>query len=158
MSSRVVALPTTIADHLIMHPTASRMEVAEYFSISYATVCNVIRSDMFQALLQERKAAMVSAAMGDVYDTAASVTEQALEKLSAILAHSKDQEFVLSTVIQLMDRTVRRPGGSESRGVGAPLVNVTINAEDLAEARSRMMQAVSAPPRAILEAEAIHED
>jgi hypothetical protein len=154
--SRLVALPTTIADHLIINPTASRADIAEYFQISYSTVCNVVRSNMFEALLQERKAALVSAAMGDVYDTAAAVTEQALERLSVIIATNKDPEFLLAAVAQLMDRTVRR-GGSEG-GMRAPLVHVSINAEDLAEARARMTQAIAAPPRALLEGETVSGD
>lgn len=138
MAGRKILLAETIADLLIENPTWSRAEIAEYLGISYTSVCLVIRADSFRDLLGERKAALISAAMGDLHDRARAATEAALERLEHMISRSADPEFVLRASMNLMDRVAPPP----SQDSGAPGVQINlVDPRLLAESRARLLEA-----------------
>lgn len=139
MAERRICLAETIADKLIEEPFLTRHQLAERLGIPYSAVCLAVRADSFKDLLRERKAGMIAAAMGEVHERAAAVTEAALEKLDLALSRSTDPEFILRTATILMDRTM--PVKKEE---GPSLVNINmVDPKLLAEARSRL---VGPPP------------
>jgi hypothetical protein len=142
MPGHKIAAATTIADYLIENPMATRQDIADFFGMSYHTVCLVVRNDAFMVLLQERKANVLAAAIGDLPERRAAVTEQALERLGSMLTKSDNPEFILRAASLML--TYGAP--AEKDGGGGVNVQINVDRQLLTQARERILNPPAAPP------------
>lgn len=151
-------------DFLILHPRASRSEMAAAFEVTEQTITNVTKSDLFQMRLRQRQAGIAEkvdgSALNRLENKIMGLAENSVDVLSA--AMEREQKLVaagqpglnLDGVRETCDMALQRLGFGAPKGpTHQTQVNVlVVDKETLAASRDRMRSLTSIPDGALLTA------
>lgn len=132
-----------LMDYMLLHPGATREEMAEVFQVSAQMITNVSTSDLFRYQLEQRRKARAEAVDQTVFeklrDGVGQLAQVTVERLTVAAVSG---EMDLDGVRETADMALRAIGYSQSGGAMRPQVevkNVVIVDRDLlAEARAAM--------------------
>jgi len=124
---------------MLENPHRSLRDCAEYFGYSQTWLSTVIHSDAFQEQLKKRQNEFAALTGIDIRNKLQAATDVAIEGLTRQLEKTEDGKFLLDAADKLLHRmgyapaSVRNPAGPVTNNTQ---VNLTVNANDLAEARA----------------------
>jgi hypothetical protein len=133
-----------IVDWLVLNPEKNQRDCADHFGLTQGWLSILIRSDMFQAKLQARRAEVTSRVASAIPEKLKAVADIALDKLADQVAKSEDPEFILNAADKALHRMGFAPATARSPGALTPPGGMQQNnffmvgTEDLALARARM--------------------
>jgi hypothetical protein len=122
-----------IVNWLILNPDKPLGDCARFFGYSQPWLSQVVHSDMFQALYQERCRAVGALAVHTIANELGVLTAETIEKCREKLQIQPSERFLgdtLRTTLQALGY-----GASPSNGNG--VVNVQVNAQTIIQARER---------------------
>lgn len=146
-------LHEALADYMLINPGCTLREMAQVFGYTGAWICTVTRSDMFQAYMAERRehvSALVHESLPKKLEAAAHL---ATERLIETLERTSDGEMIVDIFDKVLHKCGYAPGARSGAGVvgQAGTVNVQqnfyLNAEELAQARTKLVDAHVDRPR-----------
>lgn len=133
-----------LMDHLILHPTATLADLAARFDAHPQTIGVIVRSDLFQARLAERRGAREREVEDTILAKLRGVAETSLDALQTRI-QQEQSKLGLGEIRETADLVLKSLGyGTQTKGVpvsnpSAPPVNlqvVVVGREDLARARA----------------------
>ena len=128
-----------VMDYLILNPTATYAQIAEFFGRHEITVGMVVRSDIFQAELRRRREGRGEKIDESVRDKLERITKKALDKVEYRIdkdGNTMPMGDLRETTQMALDATGY--GTSALRANATPQVTVVISADDLGRARDMM--------------------
>jgi hypothetical protein len=130
---------TQVMDYLILNPTATYAQIAEFFGRHEITVGMVVRSDIFQAELRRRREARGEKVDESVREKLERITKKALDKVEYRIdkeGHSMPISDLRETTQMALDATGY--GTSALRANTTQQVTIVISSDDLGKAREMM--------------------
>lgn len=129
-------------DDLVIEPAVTLKELAVRYGVSEQAVGMVVRSDMFQQRLRERREILHAVTDRTVGEKVQRVAGQALDNLHKRLANATAFGVTMDQELQTAEMALKALGyGATPSGKGASAsmqVNVVVSANELAAARLKM--------------------
>jgi hypothetical protein len=146
----------SLADYMIVHPTASQGEMAKYFGRNESTISTVINTDSFKMYFRQRRAAHESTLDAQVRQKLFKLADNSIDTMLAVLDKKKDSVPIES--LQRMSEMAMKnlgygapsPAGvTVNVGQQTPTVSVAVSLVDLERAREALRRQQSALPEPI---------
>jgi hypothetical protein len=137
-----------VLDFVILNPRATYEDIARKFNCGAVTVASIVRSDIFQARLAERRAVTEDAINDQVVARLRTLTHTSLDVLNDRIEKNGDV-IPIADIRETAEMALRSLGYATQGRVGntppsqAPQVQVVVvGRDDLAEARALMRKRV----------------
>jgi len=111
-----------LMDHILAHPTTSFADIARHFGVTQAWLSTVYHSDLFQAVLNQRRTHLSEIHDNSVVAKLRNIADKSLDKITSAL---DDEETPLSHTIEITKLSLKALGHIDQKNT--PSTSVTIN-------------------------------
>lgn len=136
-----------ICDYMVLNPELRKTDVARHFGVSLSWLSIIIRSDAFRDMMAKRQDEHFSRASLSLAEKLEAVADLALDKLAESLEVEVDTKEIRETAAMALDK-LGYGGRGASPAAPSNVQNnfMLVNPEDLAAARSRILEKMNGTP------------
>ena len=131
-----------ILNWMLVNPTKTYRECADYFGMSSTWVSILVRSDAFQVELKKRQMQIAARIAQSIPERLRALADISLDKLATKLEESEDPDFILEVADKTLARLGYGSGPKTAINLAAATQNVQqnfyVSSEDLEQARESM--------------------
>jgi hypothetical protein len=148
----------SLADYMIVHPTASQDELAQYFGRNVSTISTVVNTDSFKMYFRQRRAAQESTLDAQVRQKLFRLADNSIDTMLTVLEKKKDS-VPIESLQRMSEMAFKNLGyGASANGSGVTVnvgaaqpatVNVAVSLSDLERAREALRRQQTALPEPI---------
>lgn len=110
-----------VMDCILANPHITLAQLSLQTGYTVPWLSQLINSDMFQAVYQQRRGEVVAPIISTIQEKLAALGHMAVEKVSAAVARSEDPEFLLDSFDKVMHRLGYAPKTHQAPGPQAPV-------------------------------------